>query len=196
MKILLESRGPWELGVGMGMSIVGSSRTVDREDAAEGKAVAVAGGPVAGMDEGVVFAPVGKLIPSPEQGVFYLAFHILDFVQEGVGVARAWRIMPAPAHVSFAGVDRHLEDATNAVGVFVLCRLCATFDKTGGWLASSYISILKFGWCHMVLFLPFLLIVGIWHLHMPGSFNSIMPSEVNGLDDWIKLPRWVDFQIT
>lgn len=37
----------------------------------------------------------------------------------------------------------------------------------------------------------FLLIVGIWHLHMPGSFNSIMPSEANNLDDWIKLPRWM-----
>lgn len=42
----------------------------------------------------------------------------------------------------------------------------------------------------MVLLLSFLLFVGIWHLHMPGSFNSIMPSEVNNLDDWIELPRW------
>lgn len=42
----------------------------------------------------------------------------------------------------------------------------------------------------MVLLFSFLLFVGIWHLHMPGSFNSIMPSEVNNLDDWIELPRW------
>lgn len=83
---------------------------MDREDAPEGQAVAVAGGPVAGVDEGIVFAPVGKLIPSPEQGIFNLAFHTLDFVQECVGVARAWRIMPAPAHISVASVDRHLED--------------------------------------------------------------------------------------
>lgn len=42
----------------------------------------------------------------------------------------------------------------------------------------------------MVALLSLLLIVGIWHLHMPGSVNSIMPSEAKNLDDWIKLPRW------
>lgn len=43
----------------------------------------------------------------------------------------------------------------------------------------------------MVSYLSFLLIVGIWHLHMLGSFDLIMPSEVNNLEDWIKLPRWI-----
>lgn len=48
----------------------------------------------------------------------------------------------------------------------------------------------------MVLLLSFLLVVGIWHLHMPGSFNSIMPSEVNNLDDWMELPRWMSRHVT
>lgn len=89
--------------------------TVDGEYAAKGQAVAVAGGPVAGVDEGVVFAPVGKLVPGPKQGVLYPAFYILDSVQEGVGgcltVARAQRAMPASAYIGLACVGRHLESA-------------------------------------------------------------------------------------
>lgn len=46
----------------------------------------------------------------------------------------------------------------------------------------------KFEWCHIVSLLSFF--VDCWDLHMPGSLNSIMPSEVNNLDDWFKLPRW------
>lgn len=94
---------------------------MDREDAAEGQAVAVAGGSVAGVDEGIVLAPVGEFVPRPKQRVFYLAFHILDGVQQGVGgftvaVAGARGTVPAPAHIGLAIVDRHLQSACDGCG--------------------------------------------------------------------------------
>lgn len=84
---------------------------MNRENTREGQAVAVAGGSVAGMNEGVVFAPVGKFIPSPKQSVFYLAFHILDSVQKAVGgltIVGARGTTTATAHACLASVDCHL----------------------------------------------------------------------------------------
>lgn len=117
------AHGSWASVWGMNARSV---HTVDGEYAAEGQAVAVAGGPVAGVDEGVVFAPVGQLVPSPKQGVLYPAFYILDSVQEGVRgltVAGARRAMPASAHIGFTCIGCHLESVTGAVGVYILSRL-------------------------------------------------------------------------
>lgn len=108
-------------------------RTVDGEYAAKGQAVAVAGRPVSGVDEGVVFAPVGKLIPSPKQGVLYPAFYILDSVQKragGLTVAIARRMLPASAHIGFTCVGCHLESAMGAAGgVYILSWLYAVFGR-------------------------------------------------------------------
>lgn len=72
-----------------------------------------------------------------------------------------------------------------AVGVYILIRLYFTFDRIWRLDCLTLLINMKMWVVPYGLISLFLLIVGIWHLHMPGSSNSIMPSEANNLDDWI-----------